>query len=95
MPRTPPQFTQAAPPGHVYIDEASRLSGRSIETLYKDRKIQRRTGECNGPLSKTINRKAVWSIAEINAWLEAQIGPSPDEQMLRNSRPAEPARVAA
>lgn len=95
MPRNPPQFTQAAPPGHVYIDEASRLSGRTIETLYKDRKIQRRTGSCNGPRSKTINRKAVWSVAEIDAWLDAQIGPGPDEQMLHSSRPSEPARAAA
>lgn len=95
MPRNAPQFTQAAPLGHVYIDEASRLSGRTIETLYKDRAIQRRTGKCNGPQSKTINRKAVWSVAAINAWLDAQIGPQPDEQAIHNSRPAERARAAA
>ncbi|QQM45102.1 hypothetical protein [Streptomyces liliifuscus] len=95
MPRKAPHFKQSAPPGFVYINEASRLSGRSIETLYKDRSIQRRTGQCPGPPSETRNRKAVWLIAEIQAWHDAQGGLGPDPEQLHNSRPAEPARAAA
>lgn len=95
MPRPTPQFKQSAPPGYVYINEASRLSGRSIETLYKDRSIQRRTGQCPGPPSRTLNRKAVWRIADIDAWRDSQGGLGPDAQMLHDSRPPESLRPAA
>ena len=95
MPRPTPQFKQSAPPGYVYITEASRLSGRTIDTLYKDRSIQRRTGQCPGPPSETRNRKAVWRIAAIEAWHAAQGQLGPDAQMLHDSRPPEPARAAA
>ena len=95
MPRKAPQFKQSAPPGYVYINEASVLSGRTIETLYKDRSIQRRTGQCPGPPSRTLNRKAVWRTADIEAWREEQGDLGPDPGQLHNSRPAEPARAAA
>ena len=95
MPRPTPQFKQSAPPGYVYINEASRLSGRSIETLYKDRAIQRRTGQCPGPPSETRNRKAVWRIAAIEAWHDAQGELGPDAQQLHDSRAPELARPAA
>ncbi|WP_284432465.1 hypothetical protein [Streptomyces sp. TUS-ST3] len=93
MPRTP-TFNQPPPPGHVWADEASRLSGRSIEQLYKDRQKQKRTGSSNGPWCVSVGRKAAWRIADIDAWLAGQ-APSPDEQSLRDSRPPEPARAAA
>ena len=95
MPRNAPQYKQPAPPGYVYIDEASRLSGRTIETLYKDRSIQRRTGQCPGPRSITRSRKALWRIADIEAWLDEGPELGPDAEELHNSRPAEPARAAA
>jgi predicted DNA-binding transcriptional regulator AlpA len=95
VPRSTPQHKQSAPPGYVWIDEASRLSGRTIETLYKDRSIQRRTGHCPGPRSVDLGRKAAWRITDIDAWLNSQGGPAPDAQMLHDSRPPEPARVAA
>lgn len=94
MPRTP-TFNQPPPPGHVWADEASRLSGRAVETLYKDRQKQKRTGHSDGPRSVDVGRKAAWRLTDIQAWLTGQSGPAPDDQMLRDSRPAEPARAAA
>ncbi|HET8944451.1 MAG TPA: hypothetical protein VFO59_06680 [Dehalococcoidia bacterium] len=94
MPRTP-TFTQPPPPGHVWADEASRLAGRSIEQLYKDRQAQKRTGRSNGPRSVSIGRKAAWRTSDIQNWLDEQAGPEPDAEALYNSRPPEPARAAA
>jgi predicted DNA-binding transcriptional regulator AlpA len=95
VPRTP-TFNQPPPPGHVWADEASRLTGRSVEQLYKDRQEQKRTGRSHGPQSVTIGaRKAAWRIADIENWLAGQTGPSPDADALRNSRAPEPARAAA
>lgn len=91
MPRTP-TFNQDPPPGHVWADEASRLTGRSIEQLYKDRQKQKRTGNSNGPRSVDLGRKAAWRIADIEAWLNGST-PDPDPQMLHDSRPAEPRRA--
>jgi hypothetical protein len=95
VPRTAPRFKQPAPPGHVYVDGASRLSGRTIETLYKDRSVQRRTGQCNGPRSVTRNGKAMWRIADIEAWLADAPEPGPTDGDLYDSRPPEPAHAAA
>jgi hypothetical protein len=91
VPRTP-QYSQPAPPGHVWADEASRLAGRSIEQLYKDRQKQKRTGSSNGPWCVSVGRKAAWRIADIEAWLAGQ-APGPDADQDYNSRPAE--RAAA
>lgn len=93
MSRSVPQHKQSAPPGHVWIDEASRLTGRSIETLYKDRQKQKRNVPCDGPRSVTRGRKAAWRIADIEAWL-AEDDQGVDPELLHNSRPAEP-RLAA
>lgn len=93
MPRTP-TFNQSPPPGHVWADKASELAGRSIEQLYKDRQKQKRTGSSNGPWSVSVGRKAAWRIDDIKAWLDGQ-APGPDAEQIHNSRPAEPARVAA
>jgi predicted DNA-binding transcriptional regulator AlpA len=89
VPRTP-QYNQSPPPGHVWADEASRLSGRAIETLYKDRQKQKRTGRSDGPRSVDVGRKAAWRIADIEAWLAGQEGPAPTAQMLHDSRAPEP-----
>ncbi|MFF9624217.1 helix-turn-helix transcriptional regulator [Streptomyces griseosporeus] len=94
MPRTP-RFNTPPPPGYVWVDEASTLTGRSIEQLYKDRQEQKRTGRSNGPRSVSIGRKAAWRIKDIQAWLDGQTGPAPDADSLYTSRPAEPARAAA
>ncbi|WP_192582750.1 helix-turn-helix transcriptional regulator [Streptomyces triticiradicis] len=95
MPRNPRPHKTPAPPGFAWIDEASRLSGRTIDTLYKDRSMQRRTGQCPGPRSVALGRKAAWRIADIDAWLNEQTELGPDEETLHNSRPPEPARLAA
>lgn len=92
MPRTP-QYSQPAPPGHVWADGASRLSGRSVETLYKDRQKQKRDGRSDGPRSVDIGRKAAWRIADIDAWLNGQANPEPDPVREHDSRPPE-ARLA-
>jgi predicted DNA-binding transcriptional regulator AlpA len=94
VPRTP-QHKQNPPPGYVWIDGAARLSGRTIETLYKDRSQQRRGVPCNGPRSVDIGRKAAWRIADIEAWLAAAPDVEPNAQHIYNSRPAEPAIAAA
>lgn len=94
MPRTP-QYDQSPPPGHVWADEASRLAGRAIETLYKDRQKQKRNAPCDGPKSVSVGRKAAWRIADIEAWLERQASADADPEREYNSRPPEPARVAA
>jgi predicted DNA-binding transcriptional regulator AlpA len=80
----------------VWADEASRLTGRSVEQLYKDRQEQKRTGRSHGPRSVTIGaRKAAWRISDIEDWLKSQTGPEPDTDALHDSRPPEPARAAA
>ncbi|MCX5529018.1 hypothetical protein OG785_45165 [Streptomyces sp. NBC_00006] len=95
MARSTPQHKQAAPSGYCWINEAAVRTGRSIETLYKDRKIQRKGGHLHGPRSTTINRNAAWRIADIDAWLASAKDLGPDADQLHNSRPAEPARAAA
>lgn len=94
MPRSTPKHKQPAPPGFVWVDEAARLSGRTIETLYKDRSQRRRGIPCNGPRSVDIGRKAAWRIADIQAWLAAAPDVAPDADALYNGRPPEP-RLAA
>lgn len=93
MPRTP-TFNQPPPPGHVWADEASRLAGRAIETLYKDRQKQKRTGRSDGPKSVDVGRKAAWRIADIEAWLNQQADPGIDPARAHDSRPPEPACAA-
>ncbi|WPO70262.1 hypothetical protein [Streptomyces sp. KN37] len=89
MPRTP-QYSQPAPPGYVYADEASRLTGRAIETLYKDR--QKTPEENQGPKSETLNRKAVWRLTDIAEWLEEQTAPQRNPERVAENRPPEPLR---
>ncbi|MWA08842.1 hypothetical protein [Streptomyces sp. BA2] len=89
MPRTP-QYDRPAPPGYVYADEASRLTGRAIETLYKDR--QKKPEDNTGPESETLNRKAVWSLTAIDEWLAEQMSPRPSAEREAENRPPEPRR---
>jgi predicted DNA-binding transcriptional regulator AlpA len=86
VPRTP-QYSKPAPPGYVWADEASRLSGLSIETLYKYR--QRGIG----PRSGKVGRNVAWPVDGINAWLEAQMNEGPTPEQLHDSRPSEPRRT--
>lgn len=95
MARRPPKHKQPAPDGFCWINEASVRTGRTIETLYKDRKIQRQGGKLNGPPSKTINGKAAWRIDVIKAWLDGAEDIGPDAEQIHNGRPAEPATSAA
>lgn len=90
MPRTP-QYSQPAPPGYVYADEASRLTGRAIETLYKDR--QKAPEDNQGPKSETLNRKAVWKLTAIAEWLDKGSNPQPDPEREAENRPPEPRRT--
>lgn len=89
MPRTP-QYNQPAPPGYVWADEASRLTGRAVETLYKDR--QKKPEDNPGPESVTFSRKAAWSLEAIKAWLEQGSNPKPDTERQAENRPPEPRR---
>lgn len=92
MTRKTPQYSQPAPPGYVWVDEASRLSGRSIETLYKDRQKQKRTGQSDGPKSVSVGRKAAWRIADIEEWLQSRVVDL-NPEIAHNSRPSEPRRA--
>ncbi|HEY1180234.1 MAG TPA: hypothetical protein VGF17_29100, partial [Phytomonospora sp.] len=85
-----PTFKVPPPPGFAWADQASRLTGRSIEQLYKDRQMQNRLGHSNGPRSVTIGRKAAWRITDIAAWLDAQTSVTADPRRVHESRPAEP-----
>ncbi|MFJ6846417.1 helix-turn-helix transcriptional regulator [Streptomyces griseoluteus] len=64
MSRRPKGFCPA-PPGHVWISEASRLLGLSPKTLYNYRHLGK------GPTSFTIGRKVAYRTADIAAYLEA------------------------
>ncbi len=92
MPRTP-SYPQDPPPGHVWADGASRLTGRSIEQLYKDRQAQKQGSTNHGPKSVTLGaRKAAWRIADIEAWLAEQGYVAPAPEHLHDGRPHEPRR---
>lgn len=76
------RHTRPAPPGCVWIDEASRLTGLAVKTLYN----YRSRGE-GGPRSGTIARRPVYRLTDIDEWRAAQFEPSPEQE--HESRPAE------
>lgn len=91
MPR-PSQNPTPAPPGHVWIEEASRLTGLSVKTLYN----RRYKDEAPSTGAFPIGRKLAFPLdgpAGITAWFEAQRNPAPDTQAEHSSRPPEPRRL--
>lgn len=80
----PTRPTRPAPPGCVWIDEASRLTGLAVKTLYK----YRSQGH-GGPPSGTIARRAVYRLTDIEAWRERQLSGEPSPEQQHESRPAE------
>lgn len=87
MPRSSHTPTPA-PPGHVWSEEASRLTGLSVKTLYNYRHKHM------GPISFPIGRKLAFPLdgpGGINAWLDAQRSSTvPDAH---ESRPPEPRQL--
>ncbi|MCX5138379.1 hypothetical protein [Streptomyces sp. NBC_00338] len=91
MPRSS-QNPTPAPPGHVWIDEASRLTGLSVKTLYN----RRYKDESPSAGSFPIGRKLAFPLEGpdgIKAWFEAQRNPAPDADKAHSSRPPEPRRL--
>jgi len=71
-----------APPGFVWIQEASRRTGLSVKTLYNYRWLGK------GPTPVPIGRKLAYREAEINAFAaELQTHPGNSDH---ESRPPEP-----
>ncbi|MFE7237262.1 helix-turn-helix transcriptional regulator [Streptomyces sp. NPDC057580] len=75
------------PPGCVWIQEASRLTGLSVKTLHNYRHLDK------GPKPFPIGRKLAYPIEHIEAWLDLQRNPAPDEEQARQSRPPEPRQL--
>ncbi|MDQ0792061.1 AlpA family transcriptional regulator [Streptomyces sp. B1I3] len=91
MPRLS-QNPTPAPPGHVWSQEASRLTGLSVKTLWNYRHLDK------GPASFLIGRKLAFPLEGpdgINAWLKEQRHPAPDADKAHSSRPPEPRRLRA
>ncbi|GGS41110.1 hypothetical protein GCM10010221_44830 [Streptomyces parvus] len=86
MPRSSPT-PQDAPPGCVWIAEASRLTGLSVKTLYNYRHQDK------GPKSFEIGRKIAYELDVVNAWVAAQRNPAPDATAEHDSRPPEPRKL--
>lgn len=89
---TPSLKPQAPPPGHVWIDEASRLTGLTVKTLYN----RRYKDEAPAKGSFPIGRKLVFPLDGpdgINAWFDAQRNPAPDVTAERDRRPPEPRKL--
>lgn len=93
MPRSS-QNPAPAPPGHVWIEEASRLTGLSVKTLYNRRYKAASPSAGSFP----IGRKLAFPLEGpdgINAWFEAQRNPAPGADEAHNSRPPEPRKLRA
>ncbi|WP_405682818.1 helix-turn-helix domain-containing protein [Streptomyces sp. NBC_01238] len=78
----------AAPAGYIWADEASRLTGLALKTLYNYRY------KGIGPPSTNYRRKVVYKLADVEAWMTQQLAPPPvDPERLRESRPPELRRL--
>jgi predicted DNA-binding transcriptional regulator AlpA len=78
----------AAPAGYIWADEASRLTGLALKTLYNYRY------KGIGPPSTNYRRKVVYKLADVEAWMAEQLAPPPvDPERLWESRPPEPRRL--
>lgn len=73
-----------APAGYIWADEASRMTGLALGTLYNYRQ------KGIGPPSTTYRRKLVYKLADVTAWIADQLAPVEDPERLRESRPPEP-----
>lgn len=74
----------AAPAGYIWADEASRLTGLALKTLYNYRY------KGTGPPSTAYRRKVVYKLADVEAWMADQLTPAVNPEQLRESRPSEP-----
>lgn len=94
MPR-PAKVPTPPPPGYVWTPEAALRLGLSVKTLWNYAHLGK------GPRPRRIGRKLAYSIAELDAWLAAELDADPSAARAHESRPAEPrtsrkpARVAA
>ncbi|MCQ1575462.1 hypothetical protein ACFWEB_17055 [Streptomyces parvus] len=89
---TPSQNPPDAPAGHVWIDEASRLTGLTVKTLYNRRYKKEAPAKGSFP----IGRKLAFPLDGpdgINAWFDAQRNPAPDATAEHDSRPPEPRKL--
>ncbi|MCX5158143.1 helix-turn-helix domain-containing protein [Streptomyces sp. NBC_00264] len=75
------------PPGCVWIQEASRLTGLSVKTLHNYRHLDK------GPKPFPVGRKLAYPVEHIAAWLDEQRNPAPDAAAVHSSRPPEPRRL--
>jgi hypothetical protein len=58
-----------------------------VKTLHNYRHLNK------GPKAFAIGRKLAYQLEHIDAWLDLQRNPAPDEEQARESRPAEPRRL--
>ncbi|MER5584051.1 helix-turn-helix domain-containing protein [Streptomyces asoensis] len=72
------------PAGYLWTPEAARRIGLSVKTLWNYRHLGK------GPKATPIGRKLAYSIAELDAWLKAELEGEPDKGRAHESRPAEP-----
>lgn len=85
-----PRLSQNPPPppaGCVWSEEASRLTGLSVKTLYNYRHLDK------GPKPFPVGRKLAYPLERIQAWLDEQRNPAPDAEKAHSSRPPEPRRL--
>lgn len=78
------------PAGYLWTPEAARRIGLSVKTLWNYRHLGK------GPKATPIGRKLAYSIAELDAWLKAEMAGESDPEQIQDSRPPEPrlARIA-
>jgi predicted DNA-binding transcriptional regulator AlpA len=79
----------AAPAGYIWADEASRLTGLALKTLYNYRY------KGIGPPSTNYRRKVIYKLADVEAWMAEQLAPANEPERLGESRPPEPRPAAA
>jgi predicted DNA-binding transcriptional regulator AlpA len=72
------------PAGYLWTPEAARRIGLSVKTLWNYRHLGK------GPKAEPIGRKLAYSIAELDAWLKAEMQGEPDETRAHESRLPEP-----
>lgn len=80
------QTELAAPAGYIWADEASRLTGLALKTLYNYRY------KGVGPPSTTYRRKVAYKLADVESWIAEELAPAVDPERLQECRPLDPRR---